>query len=344
MLKASKKETEIIASAITHWERNGQLDKATAQKLREGLQPQGFDWQKLAFYAFIFAIGSVIISIFLFLADKWILQLIQELIDAPHWIKSLFFAALASIFYIGGFRRKLRKPEQVYSNEALFVLGIISTAVSATFLGLQLDTGSGHFSLLILLLTVIYAAIALFLRSQLIWTFFLVALGAWVGTETGYVTQWEGLFWGMNYPLRFVVFSVGLVATSFAFKSQPLSQFRSLTYAFGLFQLFMSLWLLSIFGNHTDLNTWSAVSQKELWGWGFLMAVASAGAIFYGLRNDEHLSRDFGLAFLVINLLTRYIEYGWDTLHKALFFLILAVVFWLLGKKAEMLWNLGRKK
>lgn len=344
MLQLGKKETETVQKALSHWEENGLLDKNTAEKLHNDIQVEGFDWQRLAFYAFLFAIGSIVVSIFLLLADKWILQLIEELIDAPHWIKSLVFGVLALAFYIFGARRKTRQPEQVYSNEALFILGVISTAVATTFLGLQFDTGSGHFSLLILLLTIIYALVAWFLQSQVIWLFFLVAFGAWFGTETGYVTNWEGLFWGMNYPLRFVVFSFALVAGSFLLAKTKRDVFQHVTYSFGLFQLFISLWLLSIFGNHTNFDMWSNVRQTELWGWGALMAAVSAGAIFYGLKNDDHVSRDFGVAFLLINLLTRYIEYGWDTLHKAVFFLILAVAFWLLGKKAETLWNLGKRK
>lgn len=344
MLQAGKKEAEVIKKAISHWEKSGLIDSKTSENLRSDLQQVGFDWQKLAFYAFLFAIGSVVVSIFLLLADDWILQLIEELIDAAHWVKALLFAGLAALLYTFGYRRKQVKPEQVYSNEALFILGVISTAVATTFLGLQFDTGSGHFSLLILVLTAIYAFVAHALRSQVIWLFFLVAFSTWFGTETGYATDWEGIFWGMNYPLRYTVFSAIMVAGSFLLNRPSTATFRPLTYTFGLFQLFTSLWFLSIFGNHSDYAIWSEVSQAELWGWALLMAAASIAAIVYGLKNDDFLSRDFGLVFLLINLLSRYVEYGWDSLHKAAFFLILAVAFWLLGKKAETLWNLGRKK
>jgi len=344
MLKLGKKEAEVVRRAIHHWKATGLIDGPSSEKLENSLQPIGFDWQRLALYAFLFAIGSIVVSILLLLADQWVLDLIEELIDAPHWVKSLIFTVLATLFYFFGYRRKTRRPEQVYSNEALFIFGIISTAVAATFLGLQFDTGSGHFSLIILLLTVIYAFVAYSLHSQVIWLVFLLCLGAWVGTETGYITQWDGLFWGMNYPLRFVFFSAALVAASFLLLKTKASTFHPLTYAFGLFQLFVSLWLLSIFGNHTDFVVWSETSQSELWAWSVLMAAVSVIAIVYGLKTDDQLSRDFGVVFLLLNLFTRYVEYGWDTLHKAVFFMVLALAFWILGKKAEALWNLGRKK
>lgn len=344
MLQTDKKEAEVIKKAIRHWKKSGLLDDVSAQRLIDDLKPVSFDWQRLALYAFLFAVGSIVVSIFLLLADDWVLKMIEELVQAPHWVKSVLFGVVATCLYLTGYWQKRKKPHRVYSNEALFILGVISTAVSVSFLGLQLDTGSGHFSLLILFLTFIYGTIGYLLRSQVIWLFSLIAVGVWFGTETGYVTDWEGLFWGMNYPLRFSVFSLLLVAGSFLLNRSKAARFQPLTYTFGLFQLFVSLWLLSIFGNHTDFEIWSEVRQQELWAWALLMASASIASIAYGLKNDDHASRDFGLVFLLINLLTRYVEYGWDTLHKAVFFLILAVSFWLLGKKAETLWNLGRKK
>jgi hypothetical protein len=52
------------------------------------------------------------------------------------------------------------------------------------------------------------------------------------------------------------------------------------------------------------------------------------------------MSRGFGLTFVFINLYTRYFEYFWHSLPKALFFGLLAVSFWVIGKYAESLWQL----
>ena len=86
--------------------------------------------------------------------------------------------------------------------------------------------------------------------SRLIWLFALVSLGSWFGTETGYQTHWSYYFLGMNYPLRFVLFGLVLVAACQLLKRQKWFHFFwELTYVIGLLYLFMSLWLLSIFGN-----------------------------------------------------------------------------------------------
>ncbi|MGY0038547.1 hypothetical protein [Pedobacter sp. NJ-S-72] len=62
-------------------------------------------------------------------------------------------------------------------------------------------------------------------------------------------------------------------------------------------------------------------------------------SIFVGLKYRDDIAREFGITFLFINLYTRYFEYFWDSWHKALFFSVLAASFWLIGRKAEKIWN-----
>jgi hypothetical protein len=97
---------------------------------------------------------------------------------------------------------------------------------------------------------------------------------------------------------------------------------------------------LSIFGNYGDMDSWYHVKQIELFHWGILFAGVAILAIWYGLKQDDYTSRSFGITFLFINLYTKFFEYFWDSVHKAVFFLILAVSFWFLGQKAEKIWNL----
>ncbi|MCH5688495.1 hypothetical protein LWM68_32070 [Niabella sp. W65] len=51
---------------------------------------------------------------------------------------------------------------------------------------------------------------------------------------------------------------------------------------------------------------------------------------------DETL-RDIVIIFFLLNIYTRYFEYFWDHTNKGLFFALLALSFWLIGKKAEQL-------
>ena len=42
--------------------------------------------------------------------------------------------------------------------------------------------------------------------------------------------------------------------------------------------------------------------------------------------------RKFGVTFLFINLYTKYFEFFWGVAHKAIFFTILALSFWVVRK------------
>ena len=52
--------------------------------------------------------------------------------------------------------------------------------------------------------------------------------------------------------------------------------------------------------------------------------------------------RGYGLTFLGINLYTRFFETFWNSMDKGLFFLILGGSLWLLGSKAEKIWDIKK--
>ncbi|MBL4677048.1 MAG: DUF2157 domain-containing protein, partial [Mucilaginibacter sp.] len=121
-----------------------------------------------------------------------------------------------------------------------------------------------------------YAFLAYRMQSRLIWLFALVSLGSWFGTETGYQTNWAFYFLGMNYPLRFVAFGLILVGASHVLKDKKwFMYFWDITYVIGMLYLFMSLWLLSIFGNYGSLESWWQIKQISLYYWGIISAVVA---------------------------------------------------------------------
>ena len=72
--------------------------------------------------------------------------------------------------------------------------------------------------------------------------------------------------------------------------------------------------------------------------------VSQAMGLLYlsiGLKRDDAMLRGFGLAFLAINLYTRFFEFFWDAMPKTIFFLLLGISLWLLGRHAERIWRLG---
>lgn len=341
-MKLPRKQAVVVRDTIERWKQDGVLQDAQAAALAATIDVQYFDWRKLAKYSFWIALFSIVSSVSAALSDRWLMDLLARLFDTPPIARCVLFATAAAGLYRWGLARREQAPDKVYRNEAIFFLGVLATAGAISQLGIALDTGSGHFSLMLLLSFLVYAALGLLLESNLIWVFALASLGSWMGTETGYMSGWGAYYLGMNYPLRFVVFGGLLTACALSLETHAIGQrfFRS-TLVMGLLYLFIALWIMSIFGNYGDLPAWGRVKQIELFHWSILFAAVAGWAIYYGLRHDNDITKGFGLTFLGINLYTRFFELFWDNLHKAVFFALLALSFWYIGSKAETIWNLG---
>jgi len=344
-MQVNRKAAATIRTAIEAWTSSGHLDEPTATALRQDIEISSFDWRGLAKYSFWASLICIVIAISAVLADKALLKLLQFLLSAPHLIKFLSLALLSGTIYWLGFRRRAAYPQKIFSGEAIFFLGVLATAAAIHQLGSAFDTGSGHFSILLLLSFLIYGVLGFFLRSNLIWLFAIFALGGWMGAETGYLSGWGAYYLGMNYPLRFVLFGGILTAIAFSLEQKTWFElfFRS-TLVMGLLYLFVALWIMSIFGNYGDVETWERVKQIELFHWSILFGLAAIAAIYHALRYDNAITRGFGITFLLINLYTRFFEYFWDATHKAVFFGLLAISLWYLGSHAEKIWHMGEKK
>jgi uncharacterized membrane protein len=183
--------------------------------------------------------------------------------------------------------------------------------------------------------------LAVKLKSKLIWVFTLVALGVWFATETALHSEWGWKFWGMNFPLRFTIF--GALLTAFSIWVQPrwsaLVEFQSTSFVIGLLYTMIALWCLSIFGNYSDFEAWTQIRQYEILYWGLLAIMVSLALALYGLKKKDAVIRDIGFVFFLLNLYTRFVEYLWDNINRTIFFLILAVSFWLVGRWSEKIWK-----
>ncbi len=344
-MKLPRKQAAILRDALQQWRQAGILPDAEAVMLADTIEVQTFDWRRLAKYSFWVSLVCIVTAVSSVLADRFLMELFRQLFAAPYLVKCAAMAVLAAGLYRWGLTRRAQYPDRAYSNEAIMFLGILATASAIYQLGKAFDTGSGHFSLLILLSFIVYGVLGLAMQSNLIWVFALASLGGWMGTETGYVSGWGAYYLGMNYPLRFVLFGGLLTACALAIEShEPMKRFFRSTLSMGLLYLFIALWIMSIFGNYGDMHAWERVKQIELFHWSILFALTACGAIYHGLKYDNGITKGFGLTFLFINLYTRFFELFWNSLHKAIFFAVLGISFWYLGGKAEAIWNVGRRE
>ena len=344
-MKLPRKQATVVRDAIERWRLDGMIPEAQAATLAASIEVQYFDWRKLAKYSFWIALFSIVTSVSAALSDQALQDLLEALFEAPAILKCAALSVIAAGLYRWGIVRRQQAPDKVYRNEAILFLAVLATAGAISQLGIALDTGSGHYSLLLLLSFLVYAVLGILLHSNLIWVFALASLGGWMGTETGYMSGWGAYYLGMNYPLRFVLFGALLTGCALALEYHPIGQrFYRSTLVMGLLYLFIALWIMSIFGNYGDMNSWERVKQIELFHWSILFAAVAAWAVYHGLRHDNDITKGFGLTFLGINLYTRFFELFWDNLHKAVFFALLGASFWYIGSKAETIWNLGKRE
>lgn len=339
-LRFTRKEAQAISRAIAAWESESVIDAALADKLKSTYEVSGFDWKRLAKYSLWTSVICIVIAIGAVIADRFLVKYLIRLFGTVDRAYCVVFGLSAVILYYVGIHRRSRKPEKAITNEAIMLLGVIATATSIAFLAADLKVEHG--SLFFLLAALIYGGLGLWFPSILVWIFALLSLGSWFEVETGYLSGWGAYYVGMNYPLRFSLFGAALTAGSMLFAYvKPRRAFMRPTTTVGLLYLFVALWILSIFGNYGDIGTWYQVKQFELFGWSILFGAVAIASIYIGLRYDDAVTRGFGLVFLFLNLYTRFFEYFWDHLHKALFFGLLAVSFWYVGSRAEKIWRLG---
>ena len=344
-LNLDKQESEFLNRAIEVWEKDNLIDGNTAEKLRHSYEVKGFDWMRLAKYSFWIALVCGGASFCYLIVNDAVINLLKNLYYTPDIIISILSGVAAALLFIWGRRLEKRNPERIFSNEAVVFTGILFTACCIAYLGKTFDNGSGHYSLLFLVSIFVYGFLGWRMDSRLIWLFALVSMGSWFGTETGYQTHWADYFLGMNYPLRFVMFGGLLVFACYVLKKQKwFYRFNELTYVAGLLYLFLSLWMLSIFGNYGNIDSWWHVKQISLFYWGIISAAVAVGFLLYGLKVKDVIAREFGITFLLIFIYTKYFEYFWEHTNKTLFFAILAGSFWLIGRKAEKIWNLKSKE
>ena len=347
-LDLDKQESEFLSNTIAHWEREGFIDKPIAENLLKSYDVRGFDWMQLAKYSFWVALICGGISFGWFIVDDTIINYIKKLYDTPNIVISILSGLGAAGLFLWGRRLKRISPEKVFSNEAVTFMAVLLTACCIAYLGKTFDNRSGHYSILFLISVFVYGVLAWNMHSRLIWLFALISLGSWFGSETGYQTHWGYYFLGMNYPLRFVAFGVVVLAVTYILRQQKwFMLFYDITYVVGLLYLFFSLWVISFFGNYANIDQWWPVKQITLFYWGLIAAAFYGGFLIYGLKNNDVIAREFGITFLLILIYTKYFEYFWANTSKPLFFGILAVSFWFIGRKAEKIWNVNtanRKK
>ncbi|MDR9830598.1 hypothetical protein RCJ22_33990 [Vibrio sp. FNV 38] len=340
-MQVSKKEGQVIDNALTQWREQGVISQDEFNKLDQSYSVSSFDWKQLAKYSFWFAIISIVISVLIAIGDEWLIELFQSLFTAPDIAKCAFFSICASVAYFLGLKNRKSNPDKVFSNEAVLLVGVLANAVAIHFLGEVFSIEDSSY--LMAIATVNYAVLGLLLPSHIVWGFSLFSIGIWFAMESGQPFGLGSHFLGMNFPIRFTLLGAITLLLGYQLfgKTRERLGFYLTTKIIGLAYLFVALWVVSIFGNYTSYTKWEAVTQWTLVHWSILLTGMSVYAIYHGIKFKDEITKVFGLTFFFINLYTRFFEYFWQDMHKALFFAILALSFWFFGSRAEKIYQVS---
>lgn len=337
-MQLNKEKAEFLHKAIDEWQSQDLLSEAQATQLKQSISVRRFDWKQVTVYAFIIAVACAVLSIIVLLADKPLRALIEKFTQITDFgISSILTVSTGMIFWYTK-RRFEKHTNTPFSNGSFLLFGAFLSLATISYWAKTLQVFQHNYAFIFLLAALVYAALAVYFNSQTIWVLGMLMLALAFGTFTG---STEEQFLGFNFPMRFILFSWVLLAFLIVLRNnERLKPFFKVHYITGLLLFYMALWLVTIFGNYSSYERWQEVRQLQFLIWdGVLFAVAAAG-MYLGLKRHDFVLGNCSLVFFMLNLVARYFEYLWEPLHKSIFFMILAFVFWFIGSRAEKLWNL----
>jgi len=200
----------------------------------------------------------------------------------------------------------------VLAKRALELLGALAI-ISMTFtLGIIFSSGSGNWPALLLIDLLILFPLGYLLRNVLILVLNVIVFFTWFGGVTGYVSGWGAYFFGMNYPMRFLI--AGLLMAGMAVLHRRAEQDRLRNYdgffkvwlSGGIFFSEMALWLMSLFGNYGSIFSHYLNSAGELILFNSLWTGFNAILLWAGSRYRLRMLRGYAMTFLIIQGYTLY--------------------------------------
>lgn len=343
-MELDKKDAAVVSNVIGFWESSSKITPQLAEELRKSYQVKNSNADTVAIYSLISAISCGLLAFgALVIDEKWI-ELLRKQWGFSETIVGIGFTLLALLFIVLAKRRKLKYPHAQASNETYNITIILTVGIAITYWTRSFANFEGNYALPLLIAAICYGSVAVFINSKLLWVVMLISLAGWWGAQTHFWSGGSFRFAGMNYPLRMTVFGLAIWASSWVIsKIKQLNYFYESTYSIGLFLFLLAAWTLSIFGNYDDYEAWKIIKQSHFWYWTVGFTLVLGGLIAYGFQNKIDTLRDMALVFFLLNIYTRYFEYFWDRTNSGIFFAILALSFWFVGRKAEQ-WRSKEKE
>jgi len=296
-----------MAEEISNWEEAGILSAEQAVLLHQRYDPSPFRGALILKWLGLFAIFMLAMST---------LSLIGTLLTsiAPVFAALSLLAVASGVLYSGARLAAERAQKYQFTAQTLLTIGLTgfyAGLISIYYVvdGNRLAQVNGWFLLLTSAVGVL-AAYRFYLRWPLLMGLLMFFHG--IGSMTKYVGH-GGYYLSIQDPRAMAVVAAMAVAWGLWHEQvleikilRRATGFGGLYLIFGLLYLNVSLWILSL-GNNS-------------WTWVVVFSVIAVLQIVAGAYFKDSRLSGFGVAFVNIDIYTRFYEFFWDSLSKALFF------------------------
>jgi len=203
------------------------------------------------------------------------------------------------------------------------------------------------FPLFSLIGTIFFLVIAYAMRDQIALLFGIGFLAHTVGLFTTYFTACYVI--GVQFPAIQLIVGLLLVFVGLYHIEKVRSKETNFQFLFGrtyewtgLLFIYLSLWIMSIWGLTFRESYWIDPKAGELWIANILFIAASLGALFYGAAKEDKMFFNFGLTFFIIDSYTLFFSHVWSTIGSALGSLTLGAMLIATGYILRGLWLKGK--
>jgi len=318
--------------------RENVVSEALYGQLTDRYPTEGWDWRSLGRWFLIFGAISIMAGVVLISRTLFEFTLSKLAV-------LLGIATLAG--FGGGQWLKHSRPALMWSGLSLELLGGL-LLIGLTFtVGMIYSTGSGNWPALLLIDLLLLISLSYVLRNVLLLILSAVVFFCWFGGFTGYASSWGAYWFGMNYPLRFLLAAIAMIAVAVIHEQSEagvLARYRGFCKVWlsaGLFFAEMALWLLALFGNfNLEDSRWYRSGAAELVLFNVLWAAMNVGLIGSGARLAMRMLTGYGATFLIIQIYTLFFAHLAEHLGLLLSLLIagggaLALTFYLEQRRRE---------
>lgn len=334
-MQLNKDKYEFLNQTIDDWQQSGKIDQQIAGDLKSTYKLKKFNWQAVVVYTFIISVVSAVLSVIVLLADRPLREWVEKLTS----VSDTFISIILTVFSIFAFilyDRKRAKKLTTFSNKALLIFACFLSTACIAYWAKTFHVFANHYAGVFFAACIIYGFIAVYFRSKVVWVLMLFMCLFAFGLFTYKFQSTEGYWQNLNIPVRFLLLSLLFLPLYLVLNKSAYLDFAiDVQQVFCLIFFYTMLWLCSVFGNYASLDRWNSVNQTNFIPFAIVLFIVSLVGVYYGAKKQNLRLSGISLVFFILNLLTRYFEYFWKPLNKSVFFLILAILFWVAGIQIE---------